>query len=136
MTGKRREGTKYESKVQDMLTHTYGDFYVDGPWFRFWSTSNDRVRYCQPDGLLFDLHGRSITIIEVKLKHTTEAWWQLRHLYVPVIAALFPPTVWTLKVCEIVRWYDPATVYPERVALVPNVLAVGDKDFGVHIWRP
>lgn len=135
-TGKRREGLRYEEAVEGYLEELYGEWYIPGPWFRFASNTSDRVRWCQPDGLVFDPVARTILIIESKLKHTTDAWWQLRHLYPQVLAALFPPSVWEIRVCEVVRWYDPAITFPERVALVPQPLAVGANEFGVHIWSP
>lgn len=136
MTGKRREGVLYEDAVQEHLGGLFADCYVPGPWFIFWNSSEQRPRYCQPDGLLFDPLARTIWIIEAKLKHTTDAWWQLRHLYAPVVAAVFPPQVWDIRVCEVVRWYDPAVTFPEKVALVPQVIATQQNDFGVHIWKP
>lgn len=135
MTGKRRQGVLYEDAVQGYLSDQFGEWYIDGPWFIFWTSEEDRPRYCQPDGLLFDPVGRTIWIIEAKLKHTTDAWWQLRHLYTPVIAAVFPPQIWDIRVCEVVRWYDPAVPFPEKVALVPQVLATQPGQFGVHIWK-
>jgi hypothetical protein len=136
MTGKRREGVLYEDKVQAHFTSLFGKAYIPSPWFTFWSAAETKARFCQPDGLLFDPLGKTIWIVEAKLKHTSDAWWQLRYLYTPVIAAIFSPQIWEIRVCEVVRWYDPAVTFPERVALVPQILAVQPNEFGVHIWKP
>lgn len=136
MTGKRRQGVLYEDALQEHLSAEYGEWYIPSPWFIFWSADSMRPRYCQPDGLLFDPLDKAIWIVEAKLKHTTDAWWQLRHLYTPVIAAIFPPSVWKIRVCEVVRWYDPAVSFPEKVALVPQIVGIQGPDFGVHIWVP
>ncbi len=135
MTGKRREGCRYEDSVQEHLSGLFGECYLASPWFIFWSAQEDRSRVCQPDGLLFDPMQKIIWICEIKLKHTTDAWWQLRHLYAPVVSAVFSPQVWDIRVCEIVRWYDSAISFPEKVALAPQVIAVQSNDFGVHIWK-
>lgn len=119
-----------------MLEEEFGELYVRGPWLQFQSADAESPRFCQPDHLVFDPVDRAIYIIESKLKHTPEAWWQLRHLYTPVLAGLFPPQLWKFRVVEIVRWYDPAITFPERVTLIPHVLAVGAGEFGVHIWKP
>lgn len=135
-SGKRREGLKYEAAVMAYLDGEFGEFFVPGPWFRFESNGGDRVRWCQPDGLIFDIVEKVIYVVEVKLKHTTDAWWQLRHLYLPVLAKIFPPEVWEYRPCEIVRWYEKDLPFPEPVTLVQSPLALRSGQFGVHIWAP
>jgi hypothetical protein len=77
-----------------------------------------------------------IIVVEMKLQHTAEAWWQLRYLYLPVLTKAFPPSLWKFAVCEVTKWYDPATVFPERVKLKAEVLDTAPDEFGVHIWKP
>jgi hypothetical protein len=43
---------------------------LPSPWFYFKAVGSEKVRWCQPDGLLFDFQSGLITIVEVKLQHT------------------------------------------------------------------
>jgi len=69
------------------------------------SSSTSPPRFCQPDALLIDVYSGRVVIVEVKYQHTTDAWWQLLALYVPVVRRLFGPA-WEVACCEIVRWCD------------------------------
>lgn len=132
-TGRRAEGVRYEAAVQAYLTDQYGPNYLAGPWIKF--MDQGRLRWCQPDGLLFDCPRGSITIVEVKYQHTPDAWWQVRHLYGVVLASMFPADCWSFSACEVVKWYDPAISFPERVVLARTV-DMATPFFKVHIWKP
>lgn len=134
--GRRRAGERYELKVQSELSLQYDWNYVPSPWFYFLEAGGDRPRWCQPDGLLIQPLHATITIVEVKLQHTSDAWWQIKQLYLPVVAAAFPPDLWTYNFCEVVKWHDPAVSFPEPYRLVPDVLALGEGQFGCHILNP
>jgi hypothetical protein len=127
---------RYESKVQKELELSYGDSYVPGPWFRFKELGRDNPRWCQPDGLLFQPLYSTITIVEIKYQHTPTAWWQVKQLYLPVVAVAFPPDLWRYNFCEITKWHDPAVRFPEEYRMVPDPLALGVNQFGVHILKP
>lgn len=124
---------RYEKKVQEFLGQLYGDRYLANPWLKFFS--DGRWRWCQPDGLLLDPRKGRITIVEVKYQHTPDAWWQVRQLYQPVLEAMFPAKLWAFDACEVVRWYEPWTVFPERVVLAQEV-DMQHLAFKVHIWKP
>jgi len=132
-TGRRLQGVRYEARVHDYLGSLYGDRYISNPWLRFFSEGV--WRWCQPDALLLDPARGRITIVEVKYQHTSDAWWQVRHLYQPVLEAMFPPRLWTFDACEVVKWYDPATLFPERTVLAQDI-GMKHSHFKVHIWRP
>ena len=132
-TGRRLQGIRYERKVHEYLELLYGDRYVSSPWLRFFAEG--KWRWCQPDGLLFDLQSGRITIVEVKYQHTSDAWWQVRHLYQPVLQAMFPEKLWSFDACEIVKWYDPDTRFPEKLVLAQEI-SMKHPAFKVHIWRP
>ena len=134
--GRRAEGIRYEKKAQKFLCSELDEGYSPSPWLRFRSMESRRPRYCQPDGLLFDIEGGRITIFEIKLQHTLDAWWQLEHLYLPVIQFLFPTALWQISVCEFVKWYDPATAFPVQPKLLKDLRAARPEQFSVHIWRP
>jgi len=135
-SGRRAQGVRYEKKVHEYLAAVYPDEYVASPWIYFQESGADRPRWCQPDGLLFDLQKGIITIVEVKYQHTSDAWWQLTQLYRPVLEKIFPLTLWQMQCVEVVKWYDPATVFPERVALLEEPTERLKSGFGVHIWKP
>lgn len=132
--GSRRAGELYEAKVHTELTSRYGGGYVPSVWWRF--SDNGEIRWCQTDGLLFRPLERCITILEIKLQHTPDAWWQVKHLYYPVLKKAFPEDIWSFNFCEVVKWYDPAIVFPEYHHLAADPLAIGPGKFGVHIYKP
>jgi hypothetical protein len=134
-TGKRAQGIRYEKKVHAYLGDLYGEHYFPSEWFYFLSEDEPRPRWCQPDGLLILPKEGRIVIVEVKYQHTADAWWQLKHLYFPVIRKCFGND-WKISLCEVVKWYDPATVFPEPVRMAREITVPGPSDFGVHIWRP
>jgi len=93
-----------------------------------------RVRYAQPDGLLFDPRLEKIVIVEVKLKHTEKSWWQMRHKYRPIVEHVYP---WAeVCYCTVVQWFDVATPYPENVHLRPAVRMARPDEVQVTIWKP
>lgn len=135
-TGVRAAGIRYEGKVQKHLMHVFPHKYVPGPWFTFKSDQVEKRKWCQPDGLIIDIRLGLITIVEIKLRHTCDAWWQTRRLYEPVVQAFFGTTNWLYNVLEVVRWYDPDTRFPERYRLVPEPDGLQADKFGIHIWKP
>lgn len=134
--GRRAEGIRYEKRIHEEFGLRYGEIYIPSPWFRFREVGCAKIRWCQPDALIIDLNCGHITIVECKLQHTADAWWQLRWLYLPIIAKAFPGTLWTYGIVEVVKWYDPATAFPEKVKMRADVLDVLPGEFGVHICKP
>jgi len=135
-TGRRLQGVKYEKQVHEMLYNTCKGMYLASPWLHFATPGG--VKWCQPDGLLFDFEAGIVTIIEVKYQHTTDAWWQLRRLYEPVLRHIFPASLWDFRIIELVKWYDPAVEWPEKVCLVAKVSEMRmlkANVTGVHIWK-
>ena len=132
LTGSRRLGVKYEAKGHDHMDRVAPGRYVPGPWFRYINKAGSY--WCQPDGLLFDFNRGIITIVEFKLKHTSDAWWQTRRLYEPVVSKVFGLSTWRYSICEIVKWFDGETSFPEsfNMARDPTDLTAGS--FNVHIW--
>ncbi len=112
-------GLRYESKVQQSLMAEFPSF-VPGPWICYRESNFGPERWCQPDGLFFNLKRNSITIAEIKLKHTERAWWQLKKLYLPVVRKVFGNS-WEYRLLEICRWFDPAVPTPEPMPIVETV---------------
>lgn len=135
--GAKRQGEIYEARAHKYLEEIYGEMYVANPWIRFKEYGVEKERFCQPDGIILDVRRGQITICEMKLAHTADAWWQLRMLYLPVLMECFPVRDgWDFAMLEVVRWFDPATRFPERFTKCENPFAAPVGGIGVHIWKP
>jgi len=107
--------------------------YLPSQWFQF-QFFGRQLQFCQTDGLLFTPKQQKVLIVEVKYKHTPDAYWQLENKYLPVMRWLFRD--WEISTIEIVKWYDPSTQFPTTVALKKNILDTKPYEFGVHIMNP
>ena len=134
-TGRRAQGLRYERRVQEMLLQRYPNAYVPGPWLRF--STGGKMKWCQPDGLLFDIRQGLIIIVEIKYNHTSDAWWQLWELYLPVVRKMFPEKLWRIQTLEIVKWYDAVIPWPIGIRLAEEPHSLPRTDLTcVHIWKP
>ena len=131
-TGRRAVGVRYEAKGQAWLAAKYPDNYIPAPWLRF---HNGQSKWCQPDGLLIDVKRGRITIVEFKLRHTSDAWYQVRELYEPVVRRLFPWPGWEFPALEIVCWFDPHIPFPEHYHFTHDPMWVRGDEFGIHMWK-
>ncbi len=136
--GRRAEGLRYERRAKARLAELLGaDDCCElllGPWIRFRDAATPGAwRFCQPDALWLDpLEGR-LVLIEIKLQHTPDAWWQCEWLYRPVLERLFAPGEWQIAPCEVVKWFDPAVPFPCRPAMLRDPRMAQPDQFGVHI---
>ena len=140
-TGRRAQGVKYEQRAHDHHVELLEPYYVPNQWFRFREspapgTVPGRWRWCEVDALLVRPSTGRITIIEYKYQHTSDAWWQLRRLYEPVVRKLFCPPFWSIALCEVVKWYDPAVKFPEPLRMVRDIRDAVPGSIGLHIWKP
>lgn len=134
-TGRKLSGIKYEARVHEHFQAIYGQHYQPAVWIMFREQGAAKVRYAQVDALLFDINAGTITIVEIKYNHIEKAWWQLHHLYTPLIQHIFGKS-WTIKCIEVVKWYDPATFFPGPLHLCKTLDQAPTRDTGLHIWRP
>jgi len=93
---------------------------------------------CQPDALLLFKSG-AVLIVEVKLTHTANAWWQLRKLYEPVVKALTNHSH-PVYVVEICKSGDPLISFPEKVKMhsqgsLEDVKAFWTNEFNLVIMK-
>lgn len=114
LTGAQKAGLAYEKKVHRSLGYEYGGSYRKKVWIE--AVIDGQERGIEIDGLL--VTDQRITIIEIKLRHTIRAWWQLRQLYQPVIAAAFPDH--TIQVCEMYQHWDASVMIPEEIQHCPG----------------
>jgi hypothetical protein len=106
-TPSQREGLRYEAKVLAFLTAWCGgNGYVlkTKPWIAYRDCLG-RVKYCQPDAVLSSITDDNVILVEIKLRHTRDAFKQLRQ-YRDLLAELHPTRhIVSVEVC---RHYDPA----------------------------
>lgn len=135
----RAEGVRYEKLVHKRIAEVFCDECVIAPWIVFTSDRTRKKTWCQPDALLVDIRQGIITVIEIKIKHTSDAWWQVRHLYTPVTKFIFG-SEWKYNALEITCWFDPHTKFPERFDFLksfsPHAISSLDPGkFYVYIWN-
>ncbi len=136
-SGRRKLGVQYEDRVHLHFHCGLGPMqvYWPGPWIRFICRDEGKARWCQPDGLHFDLEKGILTIVEMKYTHTAESWWWIQKLYLPVVRSLFPQKLWTFRRCEVVHSFDPGIRFPEPVQHVSRLEELDPKKFGVIILK-
>jgi hypothetical protein len=137
--GSRAAGLSYEKKARQLLQELHGENCLVGPWLRFTSRQNVGLKYCQPDAVVIEKDLLRATVFEIKLKHTSDAWWQVRQLYIPVLRALLPPS-FTFVAVELVKWFDGHTCFPEAFKYLDALDAkrlsgLETECFHVHIWN-
>jgi hypothetical protein len=128
----QRAGKRYEKRVMAFLRDVFPARLHEAPWYQL--VDNHGMRYCQPDAIL-DL-GTYIVVIEVKRTHSVDAWWQLRHLYEPVVSVASGNR--QVGVLEICRSFDPAVRLPEPVSRIERITDIEGKPrsgFTVFQWR-
>ena len=131
--GRKGEGLRYEAKAQAELT-LRSEWYLPGPWIIY--LVGGQPFWCQPDGLHFDIPRGIVTIVEIKLSHTSDAQRQLRGVYEPVIRRMFPRPSWGVRLIEVTKWFDPDVRFPEPTAMCADPFAHSGPAIGVHILRP
>lgn len=134
-SGRKWRGILYEREASAHLAEQFGDAYIPGPWIQFTDGPTGERRYCQPDGLVVEPRRGRVTVIEFKYYHTDLAYWQLFHLYIPVIQAAFPAELWQFAGVEVCARFDCAITCPEKPVLRKNILDAYPMQFNVHIWR-
>lgn len=131
----QNEGLRFEEKVSQELTLRYEYFLPQVP-FRF--TTSYGTEKCILDGMLFkhrSLETHEIVLVEMKKRHTADAWFQLRQLYFPVVQKAFPRS--SLRLLEICKQYEPGVRLPEPYKLHKTLCEYLESGapFGVVSWR-
>ncbi len=131
--GARRKGLLYERAALDHFEGTFGSAFIASPWLSYFDGQD---RFCQPDGLLIQPSRGVVTCFEYKYQHTIRAWFQLVELYEPVLRHIFPPKLWKIALCEVVKWYDKNIEFPTTVKLQKTLTDCNPEHFSIHIWTP
>lgn len=132
-TPAQRAGLSYQKRMEKYCASRDGQWIVRcGVWYCFCDV-NGRRRYCQPDILLLDHERKCAVVVEVKLRWTSEAWWQLQRLYIPVLGRALQG--WTLIPLCITRSFDPAIPVPEEVRFCNDLFDAAPGHFNLLVVR-
>lgn len=129
----QRTGLRYEEKIAKYLASIVPPAWklLRSPWFAYCDGRPGR-HYCQPD-IVLDWHGGFAIVVETKIAWTSDAWWQLRDLYLPVLAST---KRWekVIPLC-ITRSFDPHIPVPGSVDFVQDVFEARPGRFSVMVVR-
>lgn len=137
--GAKGRGLRYEAEVLAALCETFAGAFIPSPWFRYKRFTLPGVwNFAQPDGLGVDCHRGIIYVVEIKYKHTPDAYFQLYDRYLPLVDYWLNKheRLWQLAPVEICYWYDKATEYPTKVVLQREITDARPNEMSVNIWRP
>lgn len=115
----KKLGISYEKKVSAQLSQIYGDLFLPQICFQFEDSSRlnlGKSQSCYIDGILFSRDWKSAILVEIKLRHSADAFHQLWNFYRPIVQKAFPSL--EIGCLEICRWYDPSIVLPKKPAFV------------------
>lgn len=124
----QKAGIRYERKIISELISEYPDGLRPGQWFRFEDASG--LRWCQVDALRVEPQ-RAI-VFEVKSRFSSDAWWQLRKLYEPVVRLAFKVPVVPVVIC---RNFDPWAQFPEAYSVIHKLSSIQPDVLNVLPWR-
>jgi hypothetical protein len=127
--GKKAEGLRFEAKVIDLLVGHYDCFIASLP-FRYYTELGER--FCIPDGVF--VFENEVVVVEIKLQHTLQAWFQITKLYFPVLEKAFNLPV---RGVEVVRWFNKEIRFPSELLVVPDLRTFlqAKNKLGVCLWR-
>lgn len=136
----QRDGLLYEEKVHKYIEEEVKKkedkdlHYLKSPWivYREAGAPFNSLLYCQPDTVLVHLERKLITIVEIKLQHTEQAWWQIRKLYEPILRHIYPG--FNIHALEVVKWMDGTVAFPESIVYSKDLFSTQDKHFCVHMF--
>lgn len=132
-TPAQRAGLAYQRKMEKFCVSRDGQWVVRcGVWYCYCDVGGRR-RYCQPDILLLDYQNKCAVVVEVKLRWTPDAWWQLQRLYIPVLQRALSD--WILIPLCITKSYDPAIPVPEEVRFCDDLFDASPGNFNLLVVK-
>lgn len=133
-TSAQKLGLSYQRKITKWISEgNLGSFTVrPGVWFCYHDA--DKRRFCQPDILLVDESSKCMVVVEVKLRFTEGAWWQLSKLYLPVLRRVLGED-WILIPLCITKSYDPSVVVSNEVKICDDLFDSSPSSFNVLVVR-
>ena len=142
LTEAQKSGLRYEKKALDFLARELAlnaeppRELLRSPWISF--TDRTGSRLCQPDALIDIPSENRTVVVEIKLRHMPEAWWQLRKLYEPVAREARPGH--QIALLCVTKSFDPFVSWGE----VPTLFSTledflserSSSKIGVLEWKP
>lgn len=115
-----RRGLRFEAKVCKEFSARYGSRFVPQLPIFFQEEMTADLRRGQrgkaiPDGLLFSPDWKSVCIVEIKLRHSGDAWWQMNRFYRPIVEKALGGA-FEVRTMEVVQNYDPRVKLPQVTA--------------------
>lgn len=138
--GAKRQGLLYEGRVQPRITELCKQSpkaveYLPSPWFKYRIAAHPfRENFAQPDGLIINMNEGLVYVVEIKLRHTVDAYFQLLDRYIPLMQKFFPKDFRFCAV-EVCRWFDPMMAFPTKITLREVLLEARPNEFCVHRMR-
>ncbi len=137
-----RLGLKFEAVVCRELTRCFPGTFVSAIPISFQEIHRGAHGYSRPstaipDGLLLSGDARSLCIIEIKLRHSQDAWAQLNRFYLPLLRKIVGDSL-VLRTLEICKYYDPGVQLPngKELLLKPEEVFNADgKKHSILIWE-
>lgn len=113
--GAKGLGARFEKKALAPSPHV-ADRLLPGPILDF--VQGSKPQRAIPDALLWSTDWNSICVIEVKLRHSADAFYQIQNFYLPLVSRIFP----SFRICslELCKFYDPSVKLPRSVAFVSS----------------
>jgi hypothetical protein len=135
--GAKGLGLRYEGKALgeleaqcDRSPRALG--FIASPWFRYRTVAHPLGWFfAQPDALVLAPNEKLIYIVEIKLRHTPEAYFQLFDKYLPMMECFFG-SPWKFAMVEVCQWFDPHTAMPAKVNLQRDFLDSRPNEFSAH----
>jgi hypothetical protein len=128
-TAARRAGIAYEKRVLKFLEREFSSRLRRSPAIGFYDDAGKRLAI--PDALLY-LDSDRIAILEIKISHRSDSFFQLNNLYRPLIERLVRPGV-KVSCVEICRSFDPSVAYPCTFDVIQDIESASD--FSVFPWK-
>ena len=94
--GAKAAGRAYERNVAHALRQELGPPVRHGLWLEY--EDDDGVRYAQPDILIVE--PKLVLVLESKRTSKEEAFFKLKHLYVPLASKFFQRPAYGIQVCQ------------------------------------
>lgn len=133
-TSAQKLGLAYQRKITKWIQEGDCSSWTVRPGVWYCYHDPLRRRFCQPDILLIDESSKCMVVVEVKLRWSCAAWWQLSKLYIPVLRRVFGPE-WTLIPLCVTKSYDPSIAVLDEVKICDDLFDTSPSSFNVLVVR-
>ena len=132
-------GLRFEGKVLASLSKKYLHTFQTGVPISFQRKHGafySRPETAIPDGMLISIPLKTLLVVEIKLRHSVDAWSQLNRFYLPLLRGVFGDSL-VLRTLEICRFYDPGVKLPVKREVIIDLEEAFTKEntHPVLIWE-